>query len=64
MLTDAQHVECRDGPVEPLEPELADRLHLDVVLDLRVQALLMRIWPAVASSASREARFVTAPTAA
>ena len=39
MLTDAEHVECGDRSLEPLEPELAHRLHLDLVSDLRVQAL-------------------------
>ena len=39
MLTDAEHVECGDRSLEPLEPELADRLHVDPVLDLRVEAL-------------------------
>jgi hypothetical protein len=35
-LADGDYVECRDRPMEPPELELADRLHLDGVLDLRV----------------------------
>ena len=63
-LADGDDVEGGDRPLESLERELAGRLHLDFVLDLRVEALRDQDLAGVASSASRDARFVTAPIAA
>jgi hypothetical protein len=41
-----EHVERGDGPLEPLQRELDCRLHLDVLVDLRVETLRDQDLPA------------------
>jgi hypothetical protein len=50
--------------VEAFQRHLADRLDLHIAVDLGIEALLDEDLPPVASSASRDARFVTTPIAA
>ena len=63
-LADSENVERRNRPLETLERELAGRFHLDGVFDLGVEPLRDQDLPAGRPSASRDARFVTAPIAA